>query len=867
MCPDSSTKHSRDDVVQQLQQEISQLRESIYHYQLISENIPEIFWIHDMEQNKTVYVSPTVETIWRQSQEEWLESNISWSEKVHPEDRERIQAKYEAFKRGECDYDEEYRLLHDDGTLLWIRDRAVMHTKKEPNRTLVLGMSQDITLHKKTVLSHQKAELRLKTHFSQSSFPMMIFNNKGLLLEVNAAWETFWQVDRREVIGKYNVFHDCQLQQLPFGKEIREVFNGKVLKFPEFFYIPSDSNFPGVERWITGQAYPVTDPDGTIQEAVVIMIDVSERIKMEQALRESEQKFATIFHASPDTVVINELETGKFLEVNEQYCNISGFTREETIGRTSIELGHWQKPEDRKKYIQELKKNGFVKNMELTLFGKNEKPIPILISSRIISLGDTQCILQNIHDITSLKEAEDALRESEEKFYTVFHSSPISILVTRLSDGIIIDANELFLKTGGYKRSDIIGKSSVAVGNWYNPADRDAFVETLRETGTFYTKDIVFQGSQGQRIPVILSSRLIRIQGEECVLSIGLDISDRKKAEETIRKSEERIRTILEGSGIGVALCDVSGTLNFANQSFCELLGYNAEELRTINFSTIFHDSAFKNLIHSKRNISSDTPVMEETCIIHKDGSVIPVEISTTHFEEDGQEFISVFVNDITQRKEAEKAVFESEEMYRTLVNASPDGIAIVSLAGEIQYISDQTKKMYRVPDDYDYTKRNIFEYIHPDDIPQAKKNFEGYLKGDHEPQPGCYRQLRVDGTIFHGEVSLAPLVDASGDRKTFLCINRDVTDRIRQEEEQQKIEDKLKETQKLESLGILAEGSHMTLTTCWWESLGMPISLRWNCLRILPYGVISTRLPIQRCGLQSSASRCSHTPVAGNSR
>ena len=138
--------------------------------------------------------------------------------------------------------------------------------------------------------------------------------------------------------------------------------------------------------------------------------DITERKLLERALRLSEEKFAKAFHSSPVEIVISTLQDGMFLEVNAAYERNSGFTRDELLGRTSIELGMWISPDDRVSIVEEIEKNGSVQEREINLRTKSGNPRVVLWSSEQIKVGGKQCLLTVAQDITERKRAEDDRR-------------------------------------------------------------------------------------------------------------------------------------------------------------------------------------------------------------------------------------------------------------------------------------------------------------------------------------------------------------------------------------------------------------------------------------------------------------------------
>jgi len=150
--------------------------------------------------------------------------------------------------------------------------------------------------------------------------------------------------------------------------------------------------------------------EGTLIIAVIGVIgfalDITEHKKMEDALRESELLFNTTFHSIPDPVTLSALKDGRFMEINNAFVNVSGFSREEVMGHTSLELNIWDNPEDRQRIIQLLKRGGHVFNMDVNLRRKSGEVFPALCSASAIKIGGQPCLIIVTHDITVFKKTE-----------------------------------------------------------------------------------------------------------------------------------------------------------------------------------------------------------------------------------------------------------------------------------------------------------------------------------------------------------------------------------------------------------------------------------------------------------------------------
>ncbi len=157
-------------------------------------------------------------------------------------------------------------------------------------------------------------------------------------------------------------------------------------------------------RWQRWTNRALFDAQGKAVGYMAIGEDITERKRTEQALRESEERFRLVFLTSPDSINLNRADDGMYIDINEGFTNIMGYTREDVIGNTSLSLDIWKNPADRKRLIDGLSKTGYVENLEAQFVGKDGKVRVGLMSARILRISDENVILSITRDITQHKK-------------------------------------------------------------------------------------------------------------------------------------------------------------------------------------------------------------------------------------------------------------------------------------------------------------------------------------------------------------------------------------------------------------------------------------------------------------------------------
>jgi len=300
-----------------------------------------------------------------------------------------------------------------------------------------------------------------------------------------------------------------------------------------------------------------------------------------EALRISEEKFFKIFHLSPDAIDLTRVEDGVSLDCNQSYEKLTGYTREEIIGHSTLpgDLGVWVRKEDRDRFAAQLQAMGEVTGFETFLRRKDGSTYPALLSSTTLEINGELCNLDLTRDITEQKQAQEALRASEEKFSKTFKLSPDAISINRLKDGVYLDINQGFMEMTGYTALEVLGHSSLTddLGLWVHPEDRERLGAMLRTQGEVTSLEAQFRMKDGSVRVGMMSARLMEIGGEPCVLSITRDITARKQAEEAARESAQRLQLALDSSHLGIWDRDLLTEKTIWDDRMFELYGLTRE--------------------------------------------------------------------------------------------------------------------------------------------------------------------------------------------------------------------------------------------------------------------------------------------------
>jgi len=537
----------------------------------------------------------------------------------------------------------------------------------------------------------------------------------------------------------------------------------------------------GGTRWVASKGEFQYGTDGSARRMLGLAVDVTESKRIEEALKKSEEKFSKAFRQSPLMLTLTSAKDGRFLEVNETKERITGWRREEFIGRTSVEMGIWADLGQRAELTRRLSTEGSVRNFEVNFRTRDGDVRLTLVSAELIEINGEPCILSVATDITDLARAERATQTLEDRFSQFFATVPEYCYIIS-PEGNILDVNPAACEALGCSKEELVGRPWFAI---YAPESHSRLAELTenwKRKGKLRNEEMVIQTRRGEKRTVLLNVGSV-VDADRNVLQsacVQVDITERKLADAALRQSEERFRLAMNNVAAGLYTLDLQGLVTYVNPAAEAMLGWTSAELVGKNMHDVAH------YMHSDGTPfpASDCARLQvlqhgielrehEDVFIRKNGNSFPVVYSASPLIRDGKTVgIVVGFRDDTYRRQADQAMRESEERFRLVANSAPVTIWMSDVNNLCIWVNQRWVEFTGRPLETQLGD-GWTENVHPEDLGRCMDIFmkASYLRESFQVE---YRLRRYDGEYswmvgsgvprFNGDGSFAGYIGSAFD-------------------------------------------------------------------------------------------------------
>lgn len=384
--------------------------------------------------------------------------------------------------------------------------------------------------------------------------------------------------------------------------------------------------------WFICYKSPIFTRSGRLIGYIVVLNDITTRKKAEISLKESEERFRLAFSSSPDSVNINRLEDGVFVDVNGGFTRLTGYTRKDVLGKSSISIGIWKNLKDRTYLTKSLIDKGYCDNLEAVFVRKDGKELVGLMSARIMNIDEVPHIISITRDISDRKRLENLIKENEEKYRNLFEKSLDAMILINL-DQEIIECNERARQLFGSKTPSLEGAHLLDILPEFHTESNIKIISEKLESAkkdkdeVFEVSSLYKEGMVEKYLSYVIKLNKVYVHDNHNILVIIDDLSDKRKLEREFGVVTNNIRDVIWS-------LDISMTFTYVSPVIYNLLGYTVDEFVGTNLSehcppeemAMMAQKATESIQNKEFDI-----IVFRTKMYKKDGKLIDVEIHGKH--------------------------------------------------------------------------------------------------------------------------------------------------------------------------------------------------------------------------------------------
>jgi two-component system cell cycle sensor histidine kinase/response regulator CckA len=560
----------------------------------------------------------------------------------------------------------------------------------------------------------------------------------------------------------------------------------------------------GGVTWVNVNMTVIRDGDGRAVRSVAAIEDIDERKRVQRALAESEARYRLIAENTADVIWMLDLASRRFTYVSPSVKRLRGFTPEEVMAQP---FDAALTPEALRAVDARLSaaiaalaagdRSAETALLEIEQPTKNGGVVPTEVVATALSdvQGRVTGVLGVTRDITERRRAEEALRESEERYRALFDQSPIGIYKTT-PDGRILLANPALLTMLGYDSLTELESRNLEEGGYEPDYPRQRFKELIERNGSVRGLESVWIAKDGRRVHVRENAHAIREPGGEVLYYEGTveDVTASRAAEEALRRTEAQYRSLFEHAEDALLVFEPATEMILdANPKACELYGFDREELVGTSLKALTFDVTRGEEIIASLLEGRQVPTFE-TAHLRRAGAVVHLQVSASIVDFLGTKAILSAARDITRQREAE----EARRRLATAIEQAAEVVIVTDRRGGIEYVNPAFERITGYSREEAIGKNPRILKSGKHDARFYRKLWDTIASGD--VWSGRLTNRRKDGTLYEEEATISPVRDASGAIVNFVAVKRDIT-------REAALQEQLNHAQRMEAVGTLAGG------------------------------------------------------------
>jgi PAS domain S-box-containing protein len=740
------------------------LRESEEKFRNLAEQSPNMIFIY--QRGRVIYANRRCAEIMGYKREEFYAPDFDFLTLIAPKDREFVKASVARHVMGKDVDPYESTIITKEGKKI----EAILTTKIISYRgeDAVLGIITDITERKRAEESLRKSENKYRGLIDNLPQKIFLKDKNSVYVSCNENYAQYLKIKPEEIAGKTDYdFYPRELAEKYRGDDQKIISSGNTENIEER-YIQN-----GRESWVQTVKTPIKDEKGRCVGLLGIFWDITERKKMEENLRKNEDQLRLITDALP--VLISYVDSEQRYRFNNKaYEKWFGHSRTEVYGKHLKEVLGNPAYKSIKKYVEKVLSGQEVTFEDIIPYKDGgTRYVDATYVPHFGKQGKVRGFFALVSDITGRKRAEEELQRT----HFAIDSAPEGIAWLDKSFHYIY-VNEGMCRMLGYTRDELLSLKPSELDLMFPQVPPSRLWVEMRGIKS-QVREALFRKKDGTTFPVELALDHVVFKNEEYVFAIMRDTTDRKRAEEALRTERDRLETVTQNAGVGLAIISKDYRTLWANKVLKQMFGdvegktcYSTYNQRT----EVCPGCGVREIFETGR-----PEVVHEQVGKDKYGKTIWSQLVTTPIKDKEGNITSALevVVPITERKETDEKIRESEEKYRLLVENASEAI-VVAQDGWLKFVNPAMTNIMG------YSKEELFskpftEFIHPEDQNIVLQRHIKRLKGEELPSIYPFRILTKDGEVKWLEIN-AVVITWQG-RPATLNFLTDITERKRSEE------------------------------------------------------------------------------------
>ena len=612
-----------------------------------------------------------------------------------------------------------------------------------------------------------------------------------------------------------NGLTDCASPIVIEGKHIANVFIGQFLiKEPDealFRQQAEEFGFDTADYLDALREVPTVEAARIplIQEMLIRVTRLITHLSIDRKRAiESQARQSIILDTIPQSVFWKDLH-GRYLGCNALFARAAGLAApDDIVGKTDLDLPwpHHEAEAYRADDQAVISANqGRLHVIEPLQQADGSRIMVDTSKIPLVDAGNTPYGLVGIFEnITERNQAQEALELSEKKFGTIFRENPVPLAVSEFETGRFVEVNDACLKMmHGTTPAQMLGRTSIEIG-MLTPEERTKIVEAVQTFGA-HRLGIGMTRLDGERFDTEVTSTTYELSGKRYLLTCIIDVTERKQAEERIKRAAEEWLTTCNSTKDLFMLIDKGYRITKANNAASKFLELPAEKI--VGYHCY-------ELMHGTTNCPPECPLSKlqqtmkhEETEFYLDAQDIWVQVTVDPVLDEKRELLGVVhvVRDITERKVAESALSDSEARFRLLAENSTDMISRHDLEGVCLYVSPACTPLLGYAPEH-LVGESLYDFVHPDDVDAVRASHTATLR-EQMPCTVRYRMLHANGAYVWLETINRAVHDPSTGKQEFQCASRDIAERMEAQAREREHEQQLYQVSRLASLGTLVAG------------------------------------------------------------